>query len=120
MAGKKDKVKDKDRFSIVIPGLRKCYVCRTTEDIHLHEVFGGSNRAKSKEDGCVISLCGNHHNMSKAGIHFNKGLDEHVKQQTERIWIETYCDDSMSKEEKINAFIKRYGINYLEEDELGN
>ena len=50
--------------------------------------------------------------MSNAGIHFNKKLDEKVKKQAEKIWIETYFPDE-SEEEQIEAFIRRYGRNYL-------
>ena len=119
MSGKRDKIKDSERTSIVVPDFKHCYVCGTDRDIHLHEVFyGSSNRKKSKEDGCVIPLCGIHHNLSSQGIHYNKILDEKVKKQVEKIWIKTYCDNSLSPEDKIEQFIKRYGINYLDEDEL--
>lgn len=90
-----------------------CYVCGTTDSLHRHHVFYGSaNRKKSEEDGCWIYLCPAHHNMSNAGIHFNKKLDEKVKKQAEKIWIETYFPDE-SEEEQIEAFIRRYGRNYL-------
>ena len=118
MAGKKDKVKDNQRSSILVPDLFHCFVCGTTENIHIHEVFGGANRSKSKEDGMCIPLCGHHHNLSNAGIHFNKTLDEYVKKQAEKVWIETYADDEETKQEKISKFISRYGRNYLDEEEL--
>lgn len=118
MPGKKDLVKDSDRFSIIVPDLKHCYVCGTDKDIHLHEVYGGHNRAKSKEDGMVIPLCGSHHNLSNQGIHFNKQLDEKIKKQAEKIWIRTYCDDELTPEEKVEKFIGRYGINYLDENEV--
>ena len=119
MSGKRDRVKDNERTSIIVPNLNKCFVCGTDKDIHLHEVFyGSSNRKKSKEDGMVIPLCGPHHNLSSNGIHYNKILDEKVKKQAEKIWIKNYCDEELSPAEKINSFIKRFGINYLEEDEL--
>lgn len=114
MSGKRDKIKDKDRFSILTPGFKRCYVCGTTEDLHIHEVFGGANRAKSKEWGLTVSLCGYHHNLSKSGIHFNKELDNIVKQQAERYWMMEYCDDNLSDEEKIEKFIEVFGKNYID------
>ena len=39
---------------------------------HRHEVFGGANRQLSIEDGLVIFLVPEMHNMSNKGIHFNK------------------------------------------------
>lgn len=117
MSGKKDKIKDSERFSI-ISDLTKCYVCGTDKNIHVHEIFGGQNRAKSKSDGMCLGLCGPHHNLSSQGIHYNKALDDKVKKQAEKIWIKTYCDKDLTPEEKIEQFIKRYGQNYLNEEDL--
>lgn len=110
--GMANKVADKDRYSIIVPSLKRCYVCGTDKGIHLHEVFYGSrNRQKSIQDGLVVPLCGLHHNLSNMGVHFNKQLDEKIKQQAEKIWIKTYCD---SEEDGIEKFIKRFGRNYLD------
>lgn len=111
MSGKKDKVKDSERYSIV-SDLTKCYVCGTTEGLHIHEVFGGPNRDKSKQDGMCVGLCGYHHNLSNEGVHFNKPLDEKIKKQAEKIWIKEYADGDL--ENGIELFIKRYGRNYLD------
>ena len=113
MASKRQKIADKDRYSIIVPDFKNCYVCGTDRDIHLHEVFYGSaNRQKSISDGLVIPLCGPHHNLSNAGVHFNKALDLKLKQRAEKIWIRTYCD---SEEDGIEKFISKYGRNYLDE-----
>lgn len=90
-----------------------CFICGTTNELHRHHVFyGTANRKVSEEDGCWIWLCGPHHNMSNYGIHFNKDLDDKVKQFAEKKWIETYASD-LPEDEQIKAFIKRYGRNYL-------
>lgn len=112
MAGKKDKIKDKDRFSIITQNLDKCYICGSSPT-HIHEVFGGPYRAKSKAFGCCIGLCPCHHNMSNAGIHFNKDLDLKIKIQAEKIWIEHYTDPNMVYEDRITEFIKEFGKNYI-------
>lgn len=54
----------------------------------------------------VIFLRPQLHNMSNAGIHFNKEFDLEVKQAAERRWLEYYGGT-------IEDFIKRYGRNYL-------
>ena len=108
-----------DRYSLLVPNLDTCFVCGTSESIHIHHVFfGNARRQKSEEDHMIIGLCPYHHNMSKDGVHFNKQLDNYIKKQAEKIWIANYCDDSLSSEDKIQKFINRYGINYLEEEEL--
>ena len=93
------------RFSL-IQNEKKCYVCGTTINLHIHEVFFGKNRKKSIEDGCCIYLCGRHHNQSNEGVHFNKKLDLELKREMEEHWINHYMKD-------IKDFIKRYGRNYL-------
>lgn len=107
------------RYSLLVPNLNTCFVCGASDKVHIHHVFfGNANRQKSEEDHMIIGLCPYHHNMSNNGIHFNKQLDNYVKKQAEKIWIINYCDSSLTNEEKIQKFIDRYGINYLEEEEL--
>jgi len=89
------------RFSIIQKEAR-CYVCGTSQNIHIHEVFFGKNRQLSIKDGCCIYLCGRHHNLSNEGIHFNKDLDLKVKKRMQEVWCEYY---NKTKED----FIKRYG-----------
>ena len=119
MAGKKDKIKDAERGSIVVPSLDRCMICGSTDRVAIHEIFFGSaNRKKSKEDMLCVPLCWNHHNGSNYGVHFNKYLDIKLKKQGEKIWIATYTDDSLSYEDRIDKFIKRYGRNYLDDTDI--
>jgi len=69
-----------NRFSI-IQKEKRCIVCGTTWNIHTHEVYFGKNRQKSIEDGCCVYLCGNHHNQSNEGVHFNHELDMKLKKK---------------------------------------
>jgi len=116
MASKRQKIADKDRYSIVVPNFKSCYFCGGTNRICIHEVFyGSSNRLKSIEDGCCVPLCYEHH-QGTHGVHNFKPMDLGLKKQVEMIWIKTYCDPSLSPEEKIEAFIKRFGINYLDKE----
>lgn len=94
-----------NRFSI-LQKEKKCYVCGTSQNINIHEVYFGKNRKKSIEDGCCVYLCGKHHNQSNAGVHFNKELDQQLKQDMEYQWMYYY-------NKSIDDFIKRYGRNYL-------
>lgn len=93
------------RFSI-LQNEKKCYVCGTTQNIHIHEVMFGRNRNNSIKDGCCVFLCGYHHNQSNEGVHFNHKLDMELKQKMEKRWLEYYHKD-------IEDFIKKYGRNYL-------
>ena len=117
MSSKNQKIADKDRYSIITPHLDKCYICGSKLKIEKHEVFYGvKNRPLSIEDGMVIPLCNYHHNSSNQGVHKNKELDIKLKQIAQTIWMNTYCDKTLSKNKQIEQFIKRYGQNYLLDD----
>lgn len=107
MAGKHDKIKDSDRDSILVKNLDRCWVCGR-QGTHIHEVFGGAFRARSKEDGMCVGLCPYHHNGSNEGVHYNAELDNKLKVFAQKEWEKTYGDR--------DAFIKRFGKNYIMED----
>ena len=73
---------------------------------HRHEVFGASNRQKSIEDGLVIFLRPEDHNMSERGIHANREFDLYAKRKAQLRWMEFY-----GKTEE--QFRKRYGKSWL-------
>lgn len=79
-------------------------MCHCTGDLHRHHVFGAANRKHSEKYGLWIWLCPAHHNMSDAGVHFNKALDLQIKQIAQREFEDTYSHDK---------FIKIFGRNYL-------
>lgn len=83
------------------------YKTERTDYTVRHEVFFGSkNRQKSIEDGLVVFLTPEMHNMSNRGVHFNKNFDNYLKKIAQKTWQEYY---NKSEEE----FIERYGRNYL-------
>ena len=75
---------------------------------HRHEVFGGPDRMHSIEDGLVIFLTPEMHNMTNAGIHYNKDFREYAQDMAQRRWMEFY-----NKTE--DDFRKRYRMSYLKE-----
>ena len=75
--------------------------------LHRHEIFfGTANRKKSIEDGLVIFMPPELHNLSSAGIHFNKEFDETVKKLAQSEWMRHY-------NKSVSEFISRYGKSYL-------
>lgn len=119
MASKyRDTIKDSERYSILTDKFDVCYICGKRGDTQLHEVFyGQSNRPKSKEDGCTAPLCYECHHGSNFGVHFNKELDLRLKKQTEKIWLDHYTNKDLPMSKRIKMFIKRYGKNYLDEED---
>ena len=87
----------------IIQNERECYVCKTTQNLHRHHIFFGANRKHSETYGLWVYLCARHHNMSDAGVHFNKKLDTELKQLAQKTWEETYGD----------GFMSIFGKNYL-------
>lgn len=117
MAGKKDKVKDVDRYSIFAKNLNRCFLCGSRNNIEWHEVFyGTSNRKKSKEDGTVAPLCYNCH-RGQDGVHNNKEKDIQLKIIAQRAWEKKKMEEeNLSQEEVREMFIARFGRNYIMED----
>lgn len=83
---------------------KECFMCHRSDTLHDHHIFGGPNRKWSEKYGLKIWLCPAHHNMSDAGVHFNKALDLQIKQIAQREFEDTY-----SRED----FIRIFGKNYL-------
>lgn len=97
--------KRKEEFCIMKPDVK--WSTRRFEGSHRHEIFfGTANRQKSIEDGLVVFLKPEDHNMSNKGIHFNKEFDLYAKKKAQLRWQEFY-----NKTEE--QFIKRYGRSWL-------
>lgn len=85
---------------------KECFICKTTQNLHLHHIFFGKNRKLSDKDGCVCYLCQDHH-TGQNGVHHNQELDLTLKRVCEEAWIK-------SNNSNIRGFINRFGKNYLE------
>jgi hypothetical protein len=86
---------------------KECYKCKTTYDLHSHHIFSGTaNRKLSEQYGLKIWLCSRHHNMSNAGIHFDRDFELEVKQMAQQKAMEHYGWS-------VEDFIRIYGKNWL-------
>lgn len=91
----------------ILQNNKKCYITKSTNNLHKHHIFGGTaNRKLSEEDGMWIWLRADWHNMSDYGVHFNKELDLKLKRIAQKRWQEYY---HKTKED----FIKKYGKCYI-------
>lgn len=89
----------------IVSNERECFVCGFTYNLHRHHIyFGAGRRQLSEKYGCWCYLCARHHNLSNAGVHFNKELDTRLKEFTQKKFIENYPDLD---------FLKIFGKNYL-------
>ena len=97
----------KDKEFSIMPNNIPYWSNTRFEGSHRHEVmYGTSNRKKSIEDGLIIFLKPEQHNMSKKGIHFNREYDLIAKRSAQARWCEYY-------EKTTEDWIERYGRNYL-------
>ena len=91
-----------DYKSIFTNDLKKCYITGTRGMVHVHHIFGASNKANSEKYHFLIPLRADWHDMADYGVHFNKELDLKFKRKCQEYWLENYG----SKEE----FIKIFGM----------
>lgn len=64
----------------------RCFVCGNPNTVTHHIYPGTGRREISDREGCTVHLCPTHHNMSNAGVHFNKKLDAWIKADCQRRW----------------------------------
>lgn len=92
---------ENSRFSIITDDLKHCYICteRGIKDItkdDLHEVYGGSNRKRSIENGLVVPLCRQCH-------------EDYEIQKFLKRFVQLEYEERHTREE----FIKLIGRSYL-------
>lgn len=92
-ASSKQKQLEKNRFSIFTTNFNKCYYCGNEGKMDLHEIYGGSNRKRSIENGFVVPLC--------RICHSNEEIIQRL-----RIKIQKEFEKTHSREEFIKIFGK--------------
>ncbi len=102
MKNKSQKLKqaEQKRYSIFTSNLKICFMCdldgKQVKKADLHEVYGGSNRLRSMQNGLVLPLCRKCHD------------DEDTILKLRKICQEIYELDHTRED-----FIKLIGISYL-------
>lgn len=89
----------------IISQEKRCLVCWTDQNLHRHHIFPGTaNRRLSEQYGCWCWLCGDHHNLSDRGVHFNPELDLYIKRMAQAKFETIYGHEK---------FVEVFGKNYL-------
>ena len=82
-----------------------CYITGLARGLHKHHIyFGNGLRRVSEDNGFWVWLVGALHNLSDAGVHFDRALDLRLKRECQRKYEETH-----SREE----FMELVGRSYL-------
>lgn len=90
--------------SVFTTDLKHCYITGSP-DVHLHHIFGASNKAHSEEYGFIVPLHPMLHNMSNRGVHFNRDLDLDFKRMAQRYFEEHHGSRT--------DFIKIFGKSWI-------
>lgn len=73
----------------IIQTEKVCYVCRSPY-VECHHIFKGTaNRKLSDKYGLTVWLCPEHH-RGNTGVHFNRRLDDELKEIAEARFKEKY------------------------------
>lgn len=95
----KQKQLEEKRYSILTKNLDKCYICKKVKD-DIHEIYGGSNRKRSIENGFCVPLC--------RQCHQNELIIQKL-----RIIMQKEYEKNHTREE----FIKLISKSYIKENE---
>lgn len=94
----------------MLSDIKECYLCGSTNGLHIHHIFyGKANRKKSEQykEYCTCYLCWFCHNELHANPKW-KELDKYLKGVAQDRW----CD---GLQKSTDEFIKVFGKNYMEE-----
>ena len=109
-SSKKSTLKSPSTESILQDDDKVCYICGYplygTKD--KHHVFNGPQRSKAEEDRAYIFV----HRQCHSWLHEHPKSMETMKIRGQKAWMKYYKKD-------VDAFIKRYGKNYLKEEDDG-
>jgi len=95
---KKIRKLERNRWSILTDDLSRCYECGKPKQ-ELHEVYEGSYRVRSMQNGMVLPLCFDCHKR----IHSDRELALKYK-----VLFQKKFEESHTREEFIKLFIKSY------------
>ena len=89
--------------SILQRNMDECFICHTTQNLHLHHIYEGSRRQASDAHGFVVRLCANHHNMSDHSVHMDEAMNRKLKRLCQRVYEKTH-----TREEFMEIIHKNY------------
>ena len=86
----------------IIDQNKRCYVCGSRNNLHLHHIWFGKNRNNADKDGLTCYLCWDHHEGTY-GVHgkYGSDLNSQLKKIAQDRWCKNYEKDP-------SDFIDRY------------
>ena len=100
----------------------QCFLCAmldndysTRTGLEKHHIYGGPNRTLSEREGLYVYLCHQHHNEPPDGVHYNRRNMNYLHEIGQEAWV--YRQQKIkgcTRREAIGAFMKIFGINFLD------
>ena len=91
-----------------------CFLCGRYGPTEVHHIFGGTaNRKLSEQDGLWVYLCPDCHNRPPNGVHFNPQTALWLHRIGQEAYEKKMAENGLSADEARQAFMQRYGKNYL-------
>lgn len=91
-----------------------CFMCKRYGLTERHHIFGGvANRRLSEQDGLWVYLCLEHHNIPPNGVHFNPQNALWLHRVGQEAYEKKMAQKGLNEAKAREAFMKRYGRNYL-------
>lgn len=92
----------------------KCFRCGRYTITERHHIFGGvANRRLSEQDGLWVYLCTGCHNIPPNGVHFNPQTALWLHRIGQEAYEKKMAKNGLSADEARQAFMQRYGKNYI-------
>lgn len=83
---------------------RECFICKRTQPLHKHHIYGGGARLLSEQHGFWVWLCPDHH-TGDHGVH----NDEYAN-----LWLKRTCQATYEATHSHEEFMHIIGKNYME------
>lgn len=87
---------------------RRCYLCGTTLNLHVHHIYAGRFRTKADKTGCWVYLCFDHH-VGNHGVHTTPEGQAYWKT------LKAKCQEEFERIHGHEEFMKTFKRNYKEE-----
>lgn len=90
-----------------------CEICGRPAECKHHLIFGFAMRKLADEDGLVIDMCNQCHNIGKYQLHNHPVASQLSKMLGQERWEKQRIIEGATQEQAREQFIKRYGRSWL-------
>lgn len=90
----------------ILSTAERCWFCGRQYGLHTHHIYHSTALRKiSDKYGFTVRICGEHHNLSKNSVHYNKEMDLELKRACQKVYEQDHTRED---------FARLIGKNYLD------